>query len=186
LIDTALKVIDRLVELGKLPERNRKKYLDETVQPLYDDAEVVVSDYIGLFRDLIRRLKEGQNIQEIIDWLELRRLEIMPVRIKLRSYLENMDDPKFHTNEPMDRFKAGIWRLMRGGISLVELGHIDFPEYGLSMRHTVLDLLHLYGNRDLPGGREFYIKAAQDQLSCIERAWAEVTTGYVQLRNELK
>ena len=69
-------------------ERNREKYFQQFVEPLYKDAEAVVNDYVALFGELIELLKKADSTEDVVAWIELRRLKMLPLRIKIRALLE--------------------------------------------------------------------------------------------------
>lgn len=185
MVDAAVKIVDRLIQLLSLQERNREKYFQNFVDPLFHDAELVVHDYIALFRELISQLEKGDSVSEIVKWLEERRLELLPVRIKLRAFLTHMSyDRQRKLEASMDRFQKGIWGLMKGGLSLVEEGHSQLSEYGWQ-DHTVLDLLYLWSQQPIAENRSRYIANAKAQLACIEEAWKDVSEGYARLKISL-
>ena len=94
-------------------------------------------------------------------------------------------------------FVKGLWGVMKGGMSLVEVGNTPMREYGLG-DHTVLDLLKKYRGLPVPDDAdhsEWYIAKAQRQrercishaecqLFAIETAWKDVVDGYAVLKRE--
>jgi hypothetical protein len=49
MLELSVSIVDRLIQLLALGERNRKEHFHEFIEPLYKDAEVIVSDYFRLF-----------------------------------------------------------------------------------------------------------------------------------------
>ena len=47
-------------------ERNREKYFQQFVEPLYKDAEAVVNDYVALFGELIELLKKAIRRKKLL------------------------------------------------------------------------------------------------------------------------
>jgi hypothetical protein len=177
-VDAGLRVLDKFIELLKVGDKAKKDYFDSVVQPMFEDAELVAKDYIALFGELIAKLKKGQDVLEMTGWIEERRLEFLPVRIKVRALLE-----EGCVKPSMDRFEQGIWGLLKGGISLVEEGHAPLREYGFGS-HTVLDLLKRCSNEPLERRRELLLRSATAQLTCIQAAWKDTVKGYGELRRK--
>ena len=180
MIDSALKLIDRLLQLVKVREDNRAKRFKNIIEPMYQDAQSIMDDYNALFKELITKLETEEDVAPIIQWLETRRLEMVPVRIKTRAFLGTL---RFRENE-LDKFNKGIWGLMKGGITITEEGHVPMQEYGWG-DHTVLDLLYMWSDRPVAVERERYIQHAKEQLAAIQRAWQDVNEGYAELKQEL-
>src|ERR1019366_6824744 len=117
---------------------NREKYFQQFIEPLYKDAEGIMNDYVALFTELIELLKKTDSTEEVVAWIEQRRSKLLPLRIKVRALLDNDTvDPK-KVPEASRLFVKGLWGVMKGGMSLVEVGNTPMREYGLG-DHTVLD-----------------------------------------------
>lgn len=185
MIDATVNIIDRLIQLINVGEANNEKYFLNFVEPTYNDAELIINDYINLFRELIVKLERNDNVLDVIKWLEMRRYELLPVRTKVRSFLGSMDSNRVTSVEKsMDKFQKGIWGVLKGGLSLVEEGKAPLSEYGWH-DHTVLDLLYYWSQQPVSENRNRYIENAKAQLSCIELAWKDVTDGYKELKVKL-
>jgi hypothetical protein len=184
MVDVALSVVDRLIQLLTVRERNREKYFQQFIEPLYKDAEGIANDYVALFGELIDLLKNADSTEEVIAWIERRRLKMLPLRMKVRALLENKSVDPDKVPEAYRLFVQGLWGVMKGGISLVEDGHTPMREYGWG-DHTVLDLLKIFSQMS-PASyyRERYIKNARHQLLAIETAWKDVVKGYAALKRK--
>jgi len=187
MIDEGIKIIDRLIQLATYRERKSKEYFDVYVEPLYKDAEKIVSDYLKLFQKLIHKIKKGESEAEIIKWIEQRRVDHLPIRMKTKSLLKHCDSRYYNRERNrvgIDKFQDGILRVMRGGVSLVEPGHISD-----SGAHTVLDVLYafMYGRyreeeQSEKERSEFYLKCARRQMEYIQEAWKDAMEGYAELK----
>lgn len=144
---------------------------------MYQDAEIIVKDYISLFTELIEKLKKEEDIVEVIAWIEKRRMDFLPIRMKVRALLIE----KNYNVEIANTFQKGIMGLMKGGLSFIEKGHAQTREYGMG-DHTVLDLLHHGIDKPVSFNREKYIHNASRQLKCIQLAWDDVVKGYAELK----
>jgi hypothetical protein len=192
----ALSIIDRLIQLLTLKERNREKFFNNFIEPLYRDAEPVAKDYMGLLAELSHRLERAESTDDLIPWLEERRTSYQAVRMKIRALLENplfAEKPPVNEPTPLLRFTTGIWALMRGGTSLVDSfsdggGYVRMAEYGY-FNHTVLSLLEQM--RDVSGvdaieksRKEDLLRRVKRQQLVIESAWDDVVRGYAELKQK--
>jgi hypothetical protein len=180
MIDASITVIDRLVQLLTVRERNREKQFLNIIEPLYQDTQAIMGDYTALFVELISQLEQDHDIPEIIRWIEARRMAFLPLRVKVRAFLDTFDSRE---QESMDRFQKGIWGVMKGGLSLVQEGHTNMMEYGWG-DHTVLDLLYHWSHQPLGTHRPRLVENAKQQLASIQRAWADVAAGYASLKKK--
>jgi hypothetical protein len=96
----AISIIDRLIHLLTLKERNREKFFNNFIEPLYRDAEPVAKGHMGLLAELSHRLERAGSTDDLIPWLEQRRTSYQAVRMKIRALLEN---PLFAEKPPVKR-----------------------------------------------------------------------------------
>jgi hypothetical protein len=190
----ALSIIDRLIQLLTLRERNREKEFNNFIDPLYRDAEPVAKDYMAIFTELAHRLEKASNVDEVIAWLEERRAAYQPVRMKLRALLTDpslIEASRAKDPEPLLRFTKGLWGLMKGGALLVENtadeDRATLVEYGYG-DHAILTVLEF-----IRGGRWKGVTAEQRSLllakvhlqrRAIEAAWSDVVGAYAALKRQ--
>ncbi len=186
MIDAGIKIIDRLIQLATYRERKSKDYFNNYIDPLYKDSEIIVSDYLKLFQKLIHKIQDGEMEEELIRWLELHRIEHLPLRMKAKSMLRRGHYRHLmHKSEhgEADKFQEGIWRLMQGGLALVETGHV-----GDSAGHTLLDMLYAFmdghSNRNAETRRLRYLEIAQFQMEYIQKAWKDISDGYAVIKEK--
>lgn len=180
MIDTAVKVVDRLISLLREREKRIDAYFDEFIEPIYSDISLVVEDYFSLFHQLVEKLENEEDVEVVIKWLEERRYEYLPLSIKVRGMMKSYPRTKQYENT-LEKFEAGVWGVMKGGLSLFEEGYTPMPEYGWH-DHTVLDLLYLWHHRPISSEREHYIHNAKKQREALQNAWKDVTEAYSQLK----
>jgi hypothetical protein len=183
MIDAGVKIIDRLIQLLEKRQARREHYFTAFVDPVFHDAEEVAKDYIGLFGQVIAKLgSKDEDISGLIKWLEERRLDRLPVRIKLRALVNHARFREWSVSEASrDKFQRGVLALMQGGLSLTEEGHLFLPEYGY-MGHTILDLLYHWAQKPLSLNRNRYLADTRRQLEAVERAWKDVVEGYAEIK----
>lgn len=185
LVTVSLSIIDRLIQLATVQERNRERYFRNFIEPLYLDGEEVAKDYVALLTELIQRIQKAQNAQEIVDWLEQRRATLKPLRDKLRATARRTSNRQ-ELRTPVRahaRFHKGLWRLMEVGVGAVEDGRAPMDIDGTG-RHTLLPLLRCAQLLKLDHADRASLKyLAEQHLNGIHRAWAEVVRGYAELRS---
>jgi len=182
----ALSLVDRLIQLATVRAKNREKYFNNFIEPLYSDGEQIAKDYMALLTELIHRIAQARDSREIAVWLEEKRSAFQPLRIKVRALIEG----EFMRRESPDEkdsitlFKTGLWGLMKGGASWEDEGHALTWEHGFG-DHTVLDLLRHARMQSLSTEwRELLTRHASRQRKAIEMAWQDVAKAYAHLRHE--
>lgn len=93
MIDLALKLVDHVIRLLKerrthkqdVAER-RRHFVQEVLDPLFQDVETIAKDYVAIFGTVRRGLSDPRQTKETIT-NELRHLRsgFEPIRIKVRS-----------------------------------------------------------------------------------------------------
>jgi hypothetical protein len=183
MIDAGVRIVDRLIILLEKRNARREHYFTSFVDPVFRDAEVVARDYIALFGTLIAKLKRrDEDILSLIRWIEERRLDLLPIRIKLRALLTQAEFREWSQGDTSrDKFWRGVIGLMKGGLALTEQGHAHTREYGYG-DHTVLDLLYIWSQEPLSSNRRRLLVSARAQLKALERAWQDAVEGYADLK----
>ncbi len=180
MIDTFLKLIEWLIKSQQVHQENKEKVFDRYVQPMYDEAEKIYGDYLKLLTDIKRKLKADVDIAAIIEQLEIGRLEYKPARDKLRAALRQLD------TEDLPTFERGIVGVLCGGAS--RLGNaraLGFRPYSSASRHTLLDILCRLRDKDTERAKESGLRAVDQQLHYLDKAWQDVVDGYVERQKEV-
>lgn len=175
--DLSLVIIDKFIEILTVKEKNKEKYFNNFIEPMFKDAEIIVKDYMELFIELIEKLEKDEETDEIIKWIEKRRYSLLPARTKVRALLKE----KNYNLNFTDNFQKGIWGLMKGGVSFIETGHAKLQEYDMGT-HTILDILTGISSGHFINNKEFKIGIAKKQLRAIELAWQDVSKGYAKIK----
>jgi hypothetical protein len=190
-IEATIRIIDYLIKLLDDKKRDRREEFVALVEPLYKDAEVVAKDYFQVLMELIRRLEQTKDIPSVVRWLEERRLAYLPIRIKMRAYLQSFSQRSLNglgseikpiPKDGKGRFILGIQALLVGGLSLVEDGHIGVP--GGIPRHTLLDILVWDASKPFDKVKDTLLQRAKSQENAIHQAWEEIVAGYVAWKTE--
>src|SRR5436190_17264037 len=87
MIDSILKLLEKLIKLGEVRMANKQIYVDRYVTPLYSIAETVYKDYSSLLRDTRRKIQTGRKTIPLIQFIEQRRVDQLPTRLRIRAIL---------------------------------------------------------------------------------------------------
>src|ERR1039458_2505212 len=120
----AISIVDRLIQLATVTERNRQRFFKVLIEPLYLDGEQIAKDYMTLLAELIHRIDQAKELREIVEWLESRRTSFQPLRTKVRAliqdgFLEHEDKCR---SKSLALFRKGLWGLMKGGVPALDDG----------------------------------------------------------------
>ena len=98
MIETAIKVIDRLIQLLKerqlletVKKADMRQLAMDIVDPLYRDIEDVYKDYVEILFELQDQVGDpSSNLENIIGQLTQRRMTFQPLRDKVRAFAKEM------------------------------------------------------------------------------------------------
>lgn len=75
MIDSVVKLTEKLSELLKYREEQRERRFSVLAQPVFGSLKVVHKDYLDIFAESHSAIEGGQSLQAIADSVEARRLE---------------------------------------------------------------------------------------------------------------
>jgi hypothetical protein len=87
MIDTFLKLIDKIIEVVKRRKQRSKDILTDIVEPLFSEMALVVDDYLSLFLDTIEAVDQGTDeaLATAIQKVTARRYKLLTTRIKVQE-----------------------------------------------------------------------------------------------------
>lgn len=178
MLDLFTKLLERLVQFAEVREKNREKFIDRFVTPLYQDAEIIYRDYSNLLRDIRKKTERAKRIAPLLKHMEDKRQIHLPTRTKVRALLRKRLEKK-----KLTRFEMGIFGLMTGSLTSLDEGHCSFEPLGYG-DHTILDVakrLSFRGEKTLtPYSRSQMLRYIDRQIKGIDSAWEEVVGGYAE------
>ena len=185
MIDSIVQILSNLVKFAEVREKNREKYIERYVEPIYEDAEVIFRDYFGLMQEVEKKLRRARKVGPLLRFLEEKRQENLTVRTKTRALLNIRMKEGVVT-----RIERGVWGLMMGSVSSFDEVYTSFdPIKVIRGAHTVFHIANqfaLMGMIDIDQwDRQFLLKLVQRQISNLELAWQEVVAGYADLKSEI-
>jgi len=186
MLDDALRLLESVLKLRDERQESRDRYFEHYVQPTYVAAEQVFRDYRALLADIQQKVESGETRENLIRFMEERRMQELPVRMRLRAILSQRDrestvfDQRTGIIVRRGRFERGIWGLLLGG-----LGHFEEKEvfnwwnpYSRD-RHTLLSILYEMQRTD---DNQVLLSRTWRQTEALDRAWQDVTLGFAELQ----
>lgn len=206
MLDTALRLIDYLIQFVAVREADKRVFFDRYVEPTYVAAEQVFSDFIAVLHEA-RGLAAQQDVDldELIAYLEKARLKYLPVRAKLKElassqlYDEQFSSILHSKEEGKDAFSDGILELVRGGVCSVETedrydvrqpggggGHsIAAVIQSIRSMKTAYERLQETGRIDpeqaagfILNSRNGLVRGIDERIDGLRLAWSRVVEGY--------
>ena len=192
MIDLALELFDYLIKLAESRDSKSRQRFDSVVKPAFEAAEIIYKDYLSILLEVRRMLDQRSRMSDVIRFLEDRRIQYKPVRMRLSNYLEfsgvfsgetsggelKQREAELAMNLP--EFERGILGLLRGGIEITDKGG-SLRAYAVG-KHTILDLISRLGWIE-PTNDEFYGYALTDvrqMEKVLEDAFRLVVAGYAK------
>ena len=183
MLDIFLGLVDRLAKFAEVREKNREKFVDRYVVPLYNDAETIYRDYSLLLRDLQKKAARAKKIAPLLKYIEDKRQINLTTRTKVRALLKKRIDEK-----KLTRFEMGIFGLMTGSMTALDEGHCSFEPLHRGS-HTILDVvkrLSFRGEKDFTADtRSAALGYIDRQIRGIDAAWSEVVSGYADFVGDM-
>ena len=140
MIEILLKILDRLIQIKKERSLKLHKQFTHIVEPIFFDLEKIHSDYLRMFTNASLRLQQNSGaLLEVIQTLEVQRLEFEPVRTKLIATLSelNLELPSF--TSPI-KLESEIDRFVRAVLEYLPLGDIQSVGGGTGASSLLMDL----------------------------------------------
>ncbi|UCH72125.1 MAG: hypothetical protein JSW62_00835 [Thermoplasmatales archaeon] len=127
ILDGVTNLIDRLIQLLLVRKARRKEVFDQCLKPLFMDLEKVHTDYLTSFGEALNLVQQPDYFDKIIDHICERRLPLLPIRQKLRGFLEELD------HEQLPREERDFYSAMSNYIGVQVPWYSEFSNCGLAM-----------------------------------------------------
>lgn len=88
MIDSIVKICDRMIQLLETRKQCRSELFINHVEPIFKDLSLIHKDYIQTFSNLLEKCEQNQNTEAIINYLSFRKTELEELRVKVFSYAE--------------------------------------------------------------------------------------------------
>jgi hypothetical protein len=191
MIDLALELFSYLIKLAETRDSRNRKHFDAIVTPAFEAAEVIYKDYLSILLEVKRMLEKRSRIADVIKFLEERRIQFKPLRMRLADYLEangvfsgktygDLEQNDLILENSLPEFERGILGLLRGGIEITDKGGSG-RAYAVN-KHTILDLISNLGFFE-PAKDEYYdfaLKVVRHTEAALEQSFRLVLSGYTK------
>lgn len=194
MLDSMLKIIDKLIELARIGKKREKARLDEVFTPAFNEMQAVHADYLAMFTELairIGKIPHGAGYadpvaRETVDFLAQRRLLQRPVREKLRvlqdlAFGDGFTEHEKAFLEVMDRyfFYASVTSSRGTSLSMEILNQL---KVALGMPLSAEDLEAGGGGLGLDGELERVVLQCQRRCGYLEDCWRRLAEAHAGLK----
>ena len=170
MIEAIIKVIDRLIQLRSIKDTRDRIVFDKIIEPSFNELLIIHSDYIRLFTEDRGMFDSYQDdvecgIKKLIAYLESRRIELEPVRVRLSKLAEKLENDNIKPE-----FKSYIATVRSYFVFDPKL----FPDLGKSLSSQLIDRLKQYQQiprTPLPGEVDHMLGL---RIRHTRTKWAEV------------
>ena len=181
MLELMLRLIDYLVKLSERRESVSATLFDRVVAPTYQVAEAITQHYLVIFAELRGMVESKATREELATYIERKRLEYLPARMRLRELLAQ-NEP-WQALQSKDKFVSGIYGVMCGGLGTYEDQQFDIQYVKTS--HTLLDLIyHIRRGSDTFLNHRL-IELIDHQETIVKKAWSDVAVGYNAMMTQL-
>lgn len=99
MIQSLIQIAEKIVQLKKFRDEKESKKFSVFVSPILSDLEIIHQDYLKMFDACLTKIKDGEEVEEIIEWLRSERINKEPARkrvlISVDAYLFSEDAEPF-------------------------------------------------------------------------------------------
>ena len=176
MITLLLKLLDSLVKLAERRELLTEKEFCRIVEPTLRDTELIYRDFVRIFTQLEKRVNRTKRSQTLIRFLEEERLNLLPVRMRLRALLKT----GFQDRGKFSKFEVGVWGVVSGGISPYMDTHL-YPGHSRNP-HALLGIVWALHDRALEDSKPTFVRYVRDQIEALHYSWQTVSEGFAELQ----
>ena len=181
MLDAGVKIIDRMIDLLREKERNKRKLFTDFVHPIFEDMGTIHKDYIQSFTALIQEIHDLDSEDQVHTVLLRRKSELEHLRVKVHSFLKEAKKYEGFPGPVNDFFNACVryFTTQSGQFATrYQLHYTDLLAL-LSGEKSTYSLPNNAGpENDLPVPKYSIERLLHALLGYIKRQWAEITNQY--------
>ena len=176
MLSDLLAIIDRLIQLKEYRNKRLAKQFEEILEPTFNDLLLIHGDYIRMFEKVRELLpsdsititspKYKKGMKAAADYLAEKRLELEPLRVKVRALLGSIQSSAQKVSE-YDPFLSAIAAYLASG---TQAGIAPSP----SAAQNTLERI-----RNSREGMQEYVSNILNQLRL---SWSRVSEEYGKLK----
>ena len=113
------KLLDLIIKLGEVREKNNEKKLDQIVKPIVEEFKKLHSEYLSSFEEYKRLIQKDTNIEEVVKRIQhdrlfgdSKRIDIILACMRFKDpvysqLFEAMEEYLTHTDETLYKENSG-------------------------------------------------------------------------------
>ncbi len=211
MLDLFLAFIDRFIQLAESKDRRRKTYFTEVYKPLMSELEKIHLDYVSTFYLCLSFANHNDFIQMVIDTIEVKRVPLLPARIKLREYARTIYENRHYLSKVEEEFSSamlgyfglgipypyqpessntrisGIMRRLNEELpveteaELRAFFELKRSEPTFSRSYAKVKYITDVRNIDAKNTQEFAISILKSEIESLNSRWAKVCSSYSEI-----
>jgi hypothetical protein len=183
-IDTFVKVVEKLIELATYREQRDQRIFKDLVTKLFDDMQIVHTDYLQMLEECARELMREKPLTHLAETLSRHRLQHEALRRRLQETARVLEGskqlPRYREFFQWFSFYFSV-REMSGAhttsLSSIILGRVeDAIQHGRSMSDQEVGIEPAELNWEL-------FALVHDYLENTRRYWQRLCESYAKLLN---
>jgi hypothetical protein len=177
MIETFLKILDKIIDLLKQHKQANKDLLATIVEPLFSETALIVNDYMSVFTDARQTVIDGSDdaLMSTIDSIAARRQQLLTTRAKVREMACAVSET--FEDDLLTSFAEHILALLYSS---------QIAPYRLGSTPSKVLLIELHDLLENPDLDRTTIRLNIEQvLHNIESNWTNVTRAYARLKLQL-
>jgi hypothetical protein len=174
MLDTFLKLVDKITELAKQERINKEQLFNQIIEPLFTELQPVIDDYYSLFSKTkeILLLKKGDDIEETVMQIRKSREALLIKRIKVREMSKAINESM--KNKKITNFTYNVNRFF------YSTSMKDVDEKKSSTGAELIELCDYVLRKDISyKSLIYYIDMA---LKNMEESWMAIAQSYASVR----
>jgi hypothetical protein len=182
-IDGFIRVIEKLTELANYREQKRLRQFDDAVRDLYNDLQIVHTDYLRMLEKSLSLLRQGEALETVADILTQERVTHEALREEIRSLVGAHISDESWT----------YWNFYQLIGSYFMLGYMRPASSAMtSLRDAIVDAAEAavvleaadQSNAGLTARDRLISFLSRDALPSLRRSWSQLSAEYARLVKE--
>jgi len=183
MIDTFVKLVEKLTELAKYRKELKDKSFDVFVTQIFESTRIIHNDYLKMFESCKLALKEGEELNIVAKMLLKDRIEQEALRRSVLSFIrvyledERMAEYKeFFKVASIYFFFSDLAERINKSPSTMLLEQIE----ELAQKEKSDSLIY-WPDQDTFNIREYLLKITTEKLETLRDSWMWLTAEYAKL-----
>lgn len=183
MIELALQAIDRMITLLRGSVDDKRKFVQEQVNPIFSEMEIIHKNYIQSLVEIIQAAADTDDRKNLIEIILRKKMEFEHIRVKVYSFA-NIARKSKRVPEPAKRFfHACYYYFWRQKIAVI---NAEYSSNYSSNFSSILEILSsLDQSDDLVESKKMLIGYFENHLRETRRNWEQLSQEYSQCKLEM-